>query len=88
MKLVRARASDYVRRRAQGIPEFGIGIVSQNFEFCDGVERRLKNKASVHSVEIVCAVDQKIVRLRPLADRARGSRGGEHRADRGADRRR
>ena len=69
MKFIRTRASDDVRRRTQGVTEFGIGIVGQNFKFCNGIERRLKNKASVHSIEIVGPVDQKIVRLRPLKDR-------------------
>ncbi len=39
----------------------------KNSELGDRVDRWLKHKTSVHSIDIVGTVDQKIVRLRPLA---------------------
>ena len=65
--------------------------MGQNPELGDGVDRRLKNESSVHGVDIVGAVDQEIVRFRPLAvdcvslALARGAAGLEQSGSQGHD---
>src|SRR5207302_5446158 len=41
-------------------------VVGENFEFGDSVERRPEHKASIDPIEVIGAIDQKIVGLRPL----------------------
>ena len=60
------RAGNDIGRRAQTIPEFGVGVVSEDVEFGDGVHGRSENEAPVHPIEIDGSVDQEVVRLGPL----------------------
>src|SRR4051812_49971427 len=44
MQLVGSGARDDVGGRAEAISEFGVGVVSQNSKFGDGINRRLENE--------------------------------------------
>src|SRR5579864_7438728 len=46
--------------------EFSAGIVGQNSELFDSINRRLEYETSVHAVEIIRTVNEKVVRLRTL----------------------
>ena len=59
--------SDDIGGRTQSVSELGIGIVSKNSELSDGIHRRFENESSIHAVEIVRSVNQKIVGLGALA---------------------
>src|SRR5262249_22274698 len=63
---VRSRASYDVGSRSQAVAELGIRVVSENSEFSDRIDRRFKHKSAVHAIEVVGAVDQKIIGLRSL----------------------
>src|SRR5450631_1851286 len=67
MESVRARPRDDVRGRTQRASELGIGAVRDDAELADRVYRRLKNESAIDAVEVICAVDEKIVRFRSLA---------------------
>ena len=41
--------------------------MAENFELGNRVDRRLENESTVHGADIVGAVDQEIIRFRPLA---------------------
>ena len=72
MDVVCAGAGDDVGRRAQAVAKFGGGVVSQNPKFGDRIYGRFENEAPVHAIEIIRAIDQKVVRLWTLAvDRVR-----------------
>ena len=64
---VRAGTGNDVGGRAQTLSELRAGIVRKNSELGDGIHGRLENKASIHSVEVIGSVDEKIVGLGPLA---------------------
>src|ERR1700687_476230 len=67
MKRIGASSRYDVRCRTSVASEFRVRVVGKNSELGDRIDGRLKNKTSVHSVDIVGTVDQKIVRLRALA---------------------
>ena len=67
MKPVRTGASDDVGGRTQALSELRAGVVRKNSELSDGIHGRLENKASIHAVEVVGSVDEKIIGLGPLA---------------------
>ena len=60
-------ASDDVGGRTQALSELGAGVMSKNLELGDGIHRRPENEPAIHAVEVVGSVNQKIVRLGPLA---------------------
>src|SRR5215471_12165264 len=66
VKFVGAGARDDVGRRTQGIAKLWVGIVGQNLEFGNCVKGRFEDEASIHSVEVVGAVDHEIIGLRSL----------------------
>ena len=67
MESVGTGTSNDIGGRTQSVSKLSIGIVSENSEFGYGIYRRFKNEASIHAVEIICSVDQKIVGLGALA---------------------
>src|SRR5947209_5451999 len=67
VKIVGARTRDDVGGRTGAVPKLRAGIVRQDPEFSDRVDRGLENEAAINAVEVICAVDQKIIGLRPLA---------------------
>lgn len=66
MECIAAGLGNDVGRGAKAAAEFGVGVVSKNAEFRDGIHWRFENESSIHSVEVVRAIDQEIVRLRTL----------------------
>ena len=67
VKLIRTRTGDDVGGGTGVAPEFGIRIVGQDPELSDRVERRFEHVTGVDGVHVVSAVDQEIIRFRPLA---------------------
>src|SRR5439155_9330568 len=67
VKVVRSRPRDDVRGRAQIVSEFGTGVVRQDSELLDRVNRRLQDESTIHAIEVVRAIYQEIVRLGSLA---------------------
>src|SRR5579864_6530366 len=61
MKSVRTGSGNDVRGRPEGIAKLRIGIVRKNLEFRNRIERRSENKASIDPVEVIRAIDQKVV---------------------------
>src|SRR5215470_8584716 len=64
--LISARAGNDVGGRAKTSAEFSVGIVCKDAEFGDSIYGGLENETPIHSVEIICAIDQKVVRFRAL----------------------
>ena len=67
METVGAGTGDDVGSRTQALPELGAGVVGENLELGDCIHGRLENESAIHAVEVVGPINEKIVRLRPLA---------------------
>jgi len=67
MKRICAGACDNIGRGAGTVTEFGIRSVGKNSELSDRVDRRFQDEATIDAVEIVGAIDQKIIRFGALA---------------------
>ena len=72
MKSVGARFGDDVGGRAEAIAKFGGGVMSEDSEFGDRVDRWLKDESAVNAIEVVRAVNEEIVGFGTLSiDRVR-----------------
>src|SRR5512146_1330877 len=72
MNCVGARPCDDVGGGAERVTKFRGSIVRDDAELADGIDRGLEHEASVHSVHVVRAINEEIVRLRALTiDRVR-----------------
>ena len=66
MKVVGAGARNNIGRGTQRAAKFCVGAVRQNAKFADRVHRRFEHKAAIHAIEIVGAINKKVVGFRPL----------------------
>src|SRR6185312_12887771 len=67
VNVVRARSRNDVCRRSQRASELGICVERDDAELADRVHRRLEDESAVDAVEVVRAVNKKVIRFRPLA---------------------
>src|SRR5580692_5715149 len=67
MELIRTRAGDDVRGRSQRVAELGIRAVRDDAELADGVDRRLEDESTIDAIDVVRAVDEKVVGFGSLA---------------------
>src|ERR1700684_1202034 len=67
MERIRTRAGDDVRGRSQRVSELGVRAVRDDAELADGVDRRLEDESTIDAVDVVRAVDEKVVGFGSLA---------------------
>src|ERR1700757_2496478 len=67
MKRVGPGTGDDVGRRTCVAAKLGVRVVTQNLELGDGMDRWLRNEASINRAFLVGAVDHEIIRFRALA---------------------